>query len=75
MFVTGGKDPVGGEDSRLGNGGLEPLLVDTTGNPPAVPLRIFNLNPSSSTANSVNSERFIRSMICLICFKSKGGAS
>jgi hypothetical protein len=30
------------------------------------------LKPSSSTAKSVSSDRFIRSIICLICFKSKG---
>lgn len=38
---------------------------------PPTPRLILILKPSSSNSNSVRSERFIRSMTCLICFKSK----
>lgn len=62
---------IGGLVSLGGNGGFDPREELTTGRP-LVPRRILSLNPSSSTANSVSSERFMRSMICLICFRSKG---
>src|SRR5580698_718975 len=54
------------------NGALDPLPLETIGRP-LEPRLIFSLKPSSSTANSVSSERFIRSMICLICLRSKNG--
>ncbi len=58
------------EESSNDDDSIErPLL--TMGSP-FEPRRIFSLKPSSSTANSVSSERFMRSMICLICLRSKG---
>ena len=38
---------------------------------PPEPRLILILKPSSSNSNSLSSERFIKSMICLICFRSK----
>lgn len=71
--AEGGTAAVGGEtggaESAI-NGGFEPRELEITGKP-LVPRRILSLNPSSSTANSVSSERFMSSMICLICFRSK----
>ncbi len=62
---------IGGLVSPVPNGAAEPRPVDTIGTP-FMPLLILSLKPSSSTANSVSSERFMSSMICLICLRSKG---
>ena len=61
---------MGGVVSTPTKGGFELRPVLTIGRP-FDPRLILSLKPSSSTANSVSSERFMSSIICLICLRSK----